>query len=42
MHRKRNKPSTIRAGQKAGLKEVDAGSWLVSFLTYGLGYIDLE
>jgi hypothetical protein len=25
-----------------GLKEVDDGVWLVSFIAYDLGYIDLE
>lgn len=31
-----------RAGQKLGIKEVDEGIWLVSFMSYDLGYIDLE
>ena len=30
------------AGQKLGIKEVDDGIWLVSFMHYDLGYIDLE
>ena len=30
------------AGQTAGIKEVDDGIWLVSFMDYDLGYIDLE
>jgi hypothetical protein len=30
------------AGQKLRLKEVDDGIWLVSFMHYDLGYIDLE
>ena len=30
------------AGQRLGIKEVDEGIWLVSFITYDLGYIDLE
>ena len=34
--------STVLAGQKLGLKEVDDGIWLVSFMHYDLGYIDLE
>jgi len=42
MHRKKINISTVLAGQKLGLKEVDDGIWLVSFLTYDLGYIDLE
>src|SRR5437899_3176709 len=31
-----------RAGQAVGVKEVDSGIWLVSFMDYDLGYIDLE
>jgi hypothetical protein len=42
MHRKRVNISTVLADQKLGIKEVDEGSWLVSFLDYDLGYIDLE
>jgi len=42
MHRKKINISTVLAGQKLGLKEVDDGIWLVSFLHYDLGYIDLE
>jgi transposase InsO family protein len=42
MHRKKINVSTVLAGQKLGIKEVDDGIWLVSFLTYDLGYIDLE
>jgi hypothetical protein len=34
--------SGVLAGQRLGLKEVDEGIWLVSFMTYDLGYIDLE
>jgi len=30
------------AGQKLGPKDVDDGIWLVSFMRYDLGYIDLE
>jgi transposase len=40
--RKRVNLSTVRAGQKRGIKEVGEGIWLVSFLDYDLGYIDLE
>lgn len=29
------------AGQQLGLKEVDDSIWLVSFMQYDLGYIDL-
>jgi hypothetical protein len=42
MHRNRVNISTVLAGQKLGIKEVDKGIWLVSFLDYDLGYIDLE
>lgn len=42
MHRKKIDISTVLAGQKPGIKEVDDGIWLVSFLAYDLGYIDLE
>lgn len=42
MHRKRVNISTVLAGQRIGIKEVDDGIWLVSFLSYDLGYIDLE
>ena len=42
MHRKKINISTVLAGQKLGLKEVDEGIWLVSFMHDDLGYIDLE
>ena len=42
MHRKKINISTVLAGQKLGIKEVENGIWLVSFMTYDLGYIDLE
>ena len=42
MHRKKINISTVMAGQRLGLKEVDHGIWVVSFMTYDLGYIDLE
>jgi hypothetical protein len=32
----------VLAGQKLGIKEVDDGIWLVSFMHYDLGYFDLE
>jgi hypothetical protein len=35
-------PSLSLAGQAVGVKEVDHGIWLVSFMDYDLGYIDLE
>ena len=42
MHRKKINISTVMAGQRLGIKEVDDGIWLVSFMHYDLGYIDLE
>jgi transposase InsO family protein len=42
MHRKRVNLSKVFAGQTVGLKEVEDGVWLVSFMHYDLGYIDLE
>ena len=42
MHRKRVNISTVLAGQRLGIKEVDDGIWIVSFMRYDLGYIDLE
>jgi hypothetical protein len=32
----------VLAGQKLGIKEVDDGIWLASFMHYDLGYFDLE
>jgi hypothetical protein len=34
--------STVFAGQRLGLREVDTDIWLVSFMHNDLGYIDLE
>src|SRR5205085_8374778 len=42
LHRKRINISTVLAGQRLGIKEVDDGIWLVSFMHYDLGYFDLE
>ena len=42
MHRKKINLSTALAGQRVGLTEVDDGIWLVTFMRYDLGYIDLE
>jgi transposase InsO family protein len=42
LHRKKINISTVLAGQRLGIKEVDDGIWLVSFIHYDLGYIDLE
>jgi hypothetical protein len=41
MHRKKINLSTVLAGQRPGIKEVDDGIWLTSFIEYDLGYIDL-
>jgi len=38
MHRKRINVSTVLAGQRLGIK----GIWIVSFMSYDLGFIDLE
>ena len=42
LYRKGINLSTCLAGQAVGIKEVDDGIWLVSFMDYGLGYIDLD
>ena len=42
LYRKKINLSTFLAGQAVGVKEVDDGIWLVSFMDYDLGYIDLE
>jgi hypothetical protein len=42
MHRKKISISYTLAGQRVGVKEVDDGIWIVSFMHYDLGYIDLE
>ncbi|TPK46077.1 transposase [Mesorhizobium sp. B2-5-4] len=42
MHRKKINISHVLAGQRLGIKEVDDAIWLVSFMSYDLGYIDLE
>ncbi len=42
MHRKKINISTVLPGQRLGIKEVDDAIWLVSFMHYDLGYIDLE
>jgi hypothetical protein len=42
LNRKRINISSVLAGQKLGIKEVDEGIWLVSFMHYDLGYFDLE
>lgn len=42
IYRKKINLSISLAGQAVGIKEVDDGIWLVSFMHYDLGYIDLE
>ncbi len=42
LHRKKVNISTVLAGQRLGIKEVDDGIWIVSFMRYDLGFIDLE
>jgi hypothetical protein len=42
LHRKKINLSTVFAGQALGIKEVEEGIWLVSFMEYDLGYIDLQ
>ena len=42
LHRKKINISTVLAGQRLGIKEVDDGIWIVSFMSYALGFIDLE
>jgi hypothetical protein len=42
LYRKRIDISTVLAGQKLGIKEVDDGIWIVGFMRYDLGYFDLE
>ncbi len=42
LYRKKINLSITLAGQAVGVKEVDEGIWLVSFMHYDLGYVDLE
>ena len=42
LYRKKINLSITLAGQAVGVKEVDNGIWLVSFMEYDLGYVDLE
>jgi hypothetical protein len=42
LYNKKINLSVSLAGQAVGIKEVDDGTWLVSFMNYYLGYIDLE
>ena len=40
LNRKKVNLSTVFAGQKVGIKQVDDTLWLASFMTYDLGYFD--
>jgi len=40
LNRKKINLSTVFAGQKVGIKQVDDKLWLASFMTYDLGYFD--
>jgi hypothetical protein len=42
LHRKRIKLLTVFAGQTLGIKEIEDGIWLASFMDYDLGYFDLQ
>lgn len=42
LHRKKINLSKSSAAQAVGIKEVEDGIWLVSFMQYDLGYVDLE
>ena len=42
IYRKKLNIFTVLAGQRLGIKEVGEGIWLVSFIDYDFGYIDLE
>ena len=42
LYRKKINLSVSLAGQAVGVKEIDPRTWLVSFMDYDLGYIDLQ
>lgn len=42
LHNKKVNISQVFEGQTLGLKEVDENTWLVSFMDFDLGYVDLE
>ena len=42
IHRKKINISTSLSGQAVGIREVEDGIWLISFMSYDLGYVDLE
>src|SRR6516225_10556087 len=42
MHRKPVNISTVLAGQRLVIEKVDNGIWIVSFISYDLGFSDLQ
>lgn len=42
LHRKKINVSSVFSGQTLGIKEVEENTWLLSFMDYDLGYIDLD
>jgi hypothetical protein len=42
MHRKPVNISTVLAGQRLVIEKVDNGIWIVSFMSYDLGFSDLQ
>ena len=42
LHRKKINVSSVLSGQTLGIKEVEENTWLLSFMDYDLGYIDLD
>ena len=42
IYREKINLSIVLAGQHVGIEEIDDGIWIVSFMRYDLGYIDVE
>jgi putative transposase len=42
LYRKKIHISTVLAGQRVGIRQVDDQIWQVSFTNYDLGYFDME
>ena len=42
LHSKKINVSTVLAGQRLEIREVDEGIWLASFMRYDFGYFDRE
>jgi len=42
MHRKKIKIASVLTGQRLAIRELEDGIWLVNFMAYDLGFIDLE